>query len=86
MSRDVHGHEILERLVAAGGSLPLVALRDAASSAYGHDATYFTCSARGMSFDGLIEFLSARNKVAVEGDTVTVFAENICRDGGGHGD
>jgi probable metal-binding protein len=84
MSQTVHGHEILERLVSAGGNLALSALRDAATRDYGEDAKYFTCSAQGMSFDELLEFLSQRNKIAVAGDRVTVFVENICKDGDQH--
>lgn len=80
MSQNIHGHEILERIVSAGGSLSLSALRSAAQAAHGADASYFTCSAHGMSFDELMGFLVRRNKIAISNDTVTVFVEALCRD------
>lgn len=84
MNAEVHGHEILERLIAAGGTMPLSALKAAASRDFGEDARYYTCSARGMTFDGLIGFLLQRSKVAIGDEMVTVRAENMCRDGDHH--
>jgi probable metal-binding protein len=78
MSQNVHGHDILGRIIAAGGTLPLSVLRNAALESYGAEAAYFTCSAQGMSFDELMTFLAQRNKIAIAGDTVTVFAQNMC--------
>jgi probable metal-binding protein len=79
MSEEVHGHEVLEQLVAAGGTLPVLALRDAATRAFGDKAKYYTCSAHGMTFDDLLGFLTQRNKVGIAGGLVTVFPENLCR-------
>jgi probable metal-binding protein len=85
MTKEVHGHEILNRIVAAGGTLSLQTLRNDACGAYGPDATYFTCSARGMGFDSLLEFLKQRNKIAVDQGIVRVFVENMCAHSDAHG-
>lgn len=82
--KDVHGHEILERLITAGGTMRLGDLRGAAFSAFGEDAQYHTCSAQGMSFDELIDFLAQRSKVEVVAGQITVFAENVCAGGASH--
>ena len=85
MTQNVHGHEILEHLIAAGGGLSLDQLRAFARDGHGSDATYYTCSAAGMSFDELISFLVARSKVSISEGTITVHAQNMCHHEGGDG-
>ncbi|MGC4068109.1 MAG: YecH family protein [Polyangiaceae bacterium] len=80
MTANLHGHVILERIIEAGGTMPLGNLRDFAES-HGRDATYFTCSASGMSFDDLLEFLTNRNKISIADGQVTVYVENMCKHG-----
>lgn len=84
MSQDIHGHAILEHIIAAGGRLPLRELRQFAEQTYGSDATYHTCSASQMSLDQLLVFLKTRNKISVAGEQVTVHVENVCNHGDGH--
>jgi probable metal-binding protein len=84
MSQDIHGHAILERIIAAGGSLPVAELRQFAEQTYGKDATYHTCSEAQMSFDQLLLFLGTRNKISIDGERVTVHVENVCNHGDGH--
>jgi probable metal-binding protein len=81
MTPSVHGHIILQAIIDAGGQLPLEELRTIASSRHGGDATYHTCSAQGMSFDGLIEFLTSRKKTQIEEGRISVFVENMCEHG-----
>jgi probable metal-binding protein len=80
MAANVHGHIILERIIEAGGTMPLGSLQSFAES-HGRDATYFTCSASGMSFEELLQFLSTRNKISIADGQVTVYVENMCRHG-----
>jgi probable metal-binding protein len=84
MATNVHGHAILERIIDAGGQMPLRELREYALANHGSDAQYFTCSASGMSLDELFDFLSARNKVRIENESIQVFAQNMCNDGAEH--
>lgn len=81
MSQQVHGHRILELIIDAGGVMPLAQLRSSATSQYGNDAQYYTCSAHGMSFDSLMDFLLRRQKVSIQGEDVTVHVHNMCHDG-----
>jgi probable metal-binding protein len=80
MTANIHGHVILERIIEAGGTIPLGNLRAFAES-HGCDATYYTCSVSGMSFDDLLEFLTTRNKISIADGQVTVYVENMCRHG-----
>ncbi|HMA97123.1 MAG TPA: YecH family metal-binding protein [Polyangiaceae bacterium] len=84
MTQEVHGHEVLERIINAGGVMPLSQLRSSAATAFGTDAQYYTCSARGMSFDDLLGFLVQRQKISVVGENVTVHAESMCQHSGSH--
>jgi probable metal-binding protein len=83
MQATVHGHVILEHIIEVGGKIPLAELKAFAAS-HGSDATYYTCSASSMSFEGLMQFLESRGKVRLEGDTVTVFPEKMCQHGDDH--
>ncbi|MGE5783231.1 MAG: YecH family protein, partial [Myxococcales bacterium] len=74
----------LERIINAGGVMPLSQLRSSAATAFGTDAQYYTCSARGMSFDDLLGFLVQRQKISVVGENVTVHAESMCQHSGSH--
>lgn len=64
--------------------MPLAQLRSSATAQYGSDAQYYTCSAHGMSFDSLMEFLLQRQKVSIQGNDVTVHVQNMCHDGEAH--
>lgn len=79
MASSIHGHEILEHIIAAGGTVRLPALEAFATMSFGGDATYYTCSSEGMTFPQLMEFLASRNKLRIDDGLVTVFAENMCR-------
>lgn len=79
MPANIHGHEILEHIIEAGGTLRLSELRAFATATHGEDALYHTCSASQMSFEQLLEFLTSRSKVTVVGEQVTVHAEKMCQ-------
>ena len=83
MGANVHGHVILEHIIEVGGTISLTDL-EAFAASHGSDATYYTCSASSMNFDGLMQFLTSRGKVRLEGDTVTVFPEKMCQHGEDH--
>lgn len=85
MTESVHGHEILEHIIAAGGTMQLAALKEYAGRQFGAEATYHTCSANGMLFDELLGFLLQRHKVAVADGRITVHVENMCKSGESHG-
>ncbi len=74
----VHGHDVLNYLVAAGGTVNRAALVSWATEAHGPDARYHTCSRNGMSLDELLGFLESRGKLALAGETLQVFPEKMC--------
>lgn len=84
MENRVHGHRVLEHLIAHQSPLPLSALREWANASFGSVASYHTCSQDGMTFDGLIEFLITRNKISVVDGQVSIGASRMCQDGDSH--
>ena len=73
-----HGHALLNHIIDNGGRVDLSQLRQWALTTHGTDAHYHTCSVEGLSLDGILQFLQERNKVSVNGTTVSVNVENIC--------
>ena len=62
MMQSIHGHSLLNHLLDLGGSESLDLLRQWAHSSHGPDARYHTCSAQGLTYDSLMQFLLERNK------------------------
>ena len=75
----VHGHEIMH-ILGAQGPLPRPQLAEIAKEKFG-DSVYHTCGAQGLDLDGLLKFLSDRNKVSedVRGVSLTV-GTHVCED------
>jgi len=76
-----HGHALLNHIIDNGGQVDLSQLRQWALTTYGKDAHYHTCSIEGLSLDGILQFFQERNKVSVNGTTVSVNVESICAHG-----
>lgn len=74
----IHGHKLLNHILDLGGSEPCDELRSWASSTHGLDAQYHTCSAQGLSFDSLLQFLLDRNKIEISDNRVRVIADHVC--------
>lgn len=78
MSEPVHGHEVLEMLLASPEPTPIAALRDAAGREFGADARYYTCAASDMTLDELVEFLLMRRKVTETDGGLVAHREEMC--------
>jgi len=71
MNSSIHGHEVINMMVESGRPYTVASLRDAIVARFGAEARFHTCSAEGLTPEGLIEFLGARGKLApVEGGFV----------------
>ncbi|MFT3868969.1 MAG: YecH family protein [Nibricoccus sp.] len=71
MNTSIHGHEVIQMMVEAGHPFTFASLREAIVARFGAEARFHTCSADGLTPEGLIEFLGARGKLApVEGGFV----------------
>ncbi|MBM3494294.1 MAG: DUF2492 family protein [Armatimonadetes bacterium] len=77
----VHGHAILEMLLAAQQPMTRETLAQAADEEFGPDARYHTCSAEEMQMDDLLRFLLDRRKVTEHNGYLTAHREEMCDHG-----
>jgi len=83
MSQSYHGHEVMQLMVTSGETHTEETYTAALAAKFGKDATFFSCSADGMSPKDLLTFFRDRGKVVdVEGG----FRFGACGHGHGHGD
>ena len=78
MSERVHGHEVMEMMVASGKSYTRESLRADIVSRFGPDTRFYTCSADSMTPDELISFLQARGKFVPAPDGFTTDESKLC--------
>ena len=78
LSGSVHGHEVLELVLAAREPLTLEALETQVTERFGADARFHTCSAQGLSFPELVEFLQLRGKLVPSSGGVAADRSQIC--------
>lgn len=78
MPNRIHGHEVMKMMIDDGGAYSESTLREAITSRFGVDTTYYTCSADNMTADELIVFLRSRGKFVNEDDGFTTQPDKIC--------
>ena len=78
--QSIHGHEVMQMMIASGISYTRETLRQAMAEQFGPDARYHTCSAQAMTADALIDFLAARGKFAdaTDGNGFQTDPSKIC--------
>jgi probable metal-binding protein len=78
MPEQVHGHEVMQMMLAANASYTRDSLRKAIIDRFGVAARFFTCSAENMTADELIDFLEARGKFHDTDSGFTTDPDKIC--------
>jgi len=78
MSESVHGHQVMEMMLAHGSALTKQDLKTMMHTEFGADTRYHTCSATEMDADMLIEFLEGKGKFIPSEDGITTAADKIC--------
>jgi probable metal-binding protein len=63
MAESIHGHEVMEMILAADAPLSRGELEEAVAARFGEAARFHTCSAESMTLDELLQFLNGRGKV-----------------------
>lgn len=81
-TESIHGHEVIELIVTTEPAISRAALAREVSRRFGPEARFHTCSAEGLTLDGLLAFLMARGKIAETGGVLTRPCSNCC--GGDH--
>lgn len=78
MSKSIHGHEVMNMLVTAERSFDKDQLVAEVVKNFGEDAVFHTCSAEGLSAEGLIDFLIGKGKVVESDEGLTMAANSRC--------
>ena len=76
--QEIHGHEVMQFMIASGRSFTRESLRDAIIEQFGAEARFHTCSAEGMDADGIIRFLEERGKFHAVDDGFSTDPSKIC--------
>lgn len=75
----VHGHEVLNMMIASGESYSTESLTTAIEQRFGADARFHTCSAENMSAAELVTFLQQKGKFIPAESGFTTAESKICR-------
>lgn len=81
MPERVHGHAVLEILLAAPSPMTRAALLQTTEEEFGADARYHTCSADDMTIEELLQFLLERRKITEADGYLTAHREEMCDHG-----
>lgn len=79
MTNQIHGHDVMEMMMALNQSYTTDSLKAAIIGKFGADARFHTCSAENMNADELIEFLAQRGKFTESGDGFSLKPDAKCQ-------
>jgi len=75
----IHGHEVLNMMMASGEQYSLESLEAAIHERFGTQARFHTCSAENMSAGELVDFLHKKGKFIPLESGFTTAESKICR-------
>ncbi|MEQ9878689.1 YecH family metal-binding protein [Pectobacterium aroidearum] len=75
----IHGHEVLQMMIASGESFTTEQLISTIEARFGSAARFHTCSAENMTAPMLVQFLSERGKFIPQDAGFTTSASKICQ-------
>lgn len=75
----IHGHEVMHLIADSKQALPKAGWITEIGEKFGGDARFHTCSAENMDAGELLDFLNARGKFVVQGDTWSLEESAICQ-------
>ncbi len=78
MSESIHGHDVMEMMIAAKQSFTKESLEQAIVEKFGKDARFHTCSADNMIAKELIDFLESRGKFNGSNEGFVTVPDKIC--------
>ena len=79
MTNQIHGHDVLEMMMASKQLYSRESLKEANTEKFGAAASFHTCSAKNMDAGELIEFLVQRGKFTSNTSGFTVDPTTICQ-------
>ncbi len=75
----IHGHEVLQMMLAAGESFTTGSLTAGIKAKFGADARFHTCSAVDLTAEQLVQFLAERGKFVARAEGFTTSESKICQ-------
>lgn len=75
----VHGHEVMEMMMASGQTYTRESLAQAIRAKFGNDARFHTCSAEDMTAEQMVEFLERRGKLSSRAGGFGMNQDAICK-------
>ncbi len=79
MKESIHGHDVMEMMVASGEKYSVESLEAAIHEKFGADARFHVCSASEMTAKELILCLKQKGKFVGTDDSFTTQASQICQ-------
>jgi probable metal-binding protein len=81
MPDSIHGHEVMQMMLASGQTYTRESLREDIVARFGPDARFHTCSAENLTAEQLIDFLDGRGKFTGGPQGFTTEPARMCQDG-----
>jgi probable metal-binding protein len=75
----IHGHEVMEMMLASGKTYTKETLVADVISRFGAAARFYTCSAENMTAEQLVEFLDAKGKFLRQEGGFQTAADKMCQ-------
>ena len=75
----IHGHDVIDMIQQATRAYSRAELVAAIGGKFGADARFHTCSAEGLTAEGLIDFLAARGKFLPSDITLSIDPSKVCQ-------
>lgn len=75
----IHGHEVLQMMLASGESWTVASLEAAIRRRFGEEARFHTCSAENLSAAELVAFLEKKGKFIAREEGFITAENKICR-------
>ena len=75
----IHGHDVIDMIQQAGRAFSRAELVSAIGEKFGMDARFHTCSAEGLTAEGLVEFLASRGKFTGNASALSMDPSKICQ-------
>lgn len=78
MSESIHGHQVMEMMIALGKAVKKEELKALMHEKFGGSAQYHTCSVAQMDAESLIDFLESKGKFVQSDEGVQTDIDRIC--------
>ena len=75
----IHGNDVIDMIQQAGHAFSRAELVAAIGEKFGVGARFHTCSAEGLTADGLVEFLASRGKFSGDASALSIDPSKVCQ-------